>query len=104
MKRIEDQMVHVRARPGTDLAKLCSNDSPMKLPCGAIGPLIAKNVLDGKGQALVPMRDIKMAIDTADGVNALLDNFDLTDPHTQSPLLFALIRYLERPLKSNTRG
>lgn len=92
MKRKKELMVHVMARPGADLVKLSSNDSPMKLPCGATGPLIAKDVLDGKGQALVPMSRIRMAIDTTDGVNALLDNFDLIDPHTRSPLLFALIK------------
>ncbi|HAD04173.1 MAG: hypothetical protein A2X84_08670 [Desulfuromonadaceae bacterium GWC2_58_13] len=91
MKRNIDNMVHVMVRPGVDLSKLCSSDSPM---CGSIGRLIAKAVLDGNGQALVRLKDIRMAIDTTDGVNALLDNFDLTDPLTQSPLLFALLKDL----------
>jgi hypothetical protein len=95
MKRNEDYMVLVMARSGADLVKLSSSDSPMKGPCGTIGPIIAKEVLDGNGQALVPLSYIQTAIDTTDGVNALLDNFDLTDPHTRSPLLFALIRNLE---------
>ncbi len=94
MKRIKEHMVHVVARSSADLVKLSSSDSSMKLPCGAIGPLIAKNVLDGNGQALVSIKHIRMAIDTTDGVNALLDNFDLNDPHTERPLLFALIRDL----------
>lgn len=94
MKRNKDHMVHVMVRPGADLVKLSSSNSPMIVPCGSIGRLIAEKVLAGNGQALVPRSHIRVAIDTTDGVNALLDNFDLTDPDTKSPLLFALLRDL----------
>ena len=91
-KRNEDRMVLVTARLGADLlVKLSSSDSPMIGPCGAVGRLIAQAVLDGNGKALVPSHHIRDAVDTMDGVHAILDNFDLTDSHTQSPLLFALL-------------
>jgi hypothetical protein len=95
MKRNKDHMVLVMARSGADLDKLSSSDSPMKLPCENVGRLIAQAVLDGNGKALIPMHHIRIAIDTNDGVHAILDNFDLTDPHTKSPLLFALLMNLE---------
>jgi len=53
------------------------------------------SVLEGNGQAVVPISHIRMAVDTDAGVNVLLDNFDLIDPRTQSPLLFALLRDLK---------
>lgn len=95
MRKNKEQMVHVMARPGADLVMLSSSDSPLKVPCGATGRLIAEAVLDGNGQALVPISHIRMAIDTTGGINALLDNFDLTDTNTRRPLLFALIRNFE---------
>lgn len=91
----KENMVHVIARPGVDLVKLSSSNSPMELPCSAIGQIIAQKVLDGNGQAFVPLSHIRIATDTTDGVNALLDNFDLIDQKTKSPLLFALIRNQE---------
>ncbi|MDD2582002.1 MAG: hypothetical protein PHR66_08420 [Desulfuromonadaceae bacterium] len=95
MKRKKEHMVHVMARTGADLVKLSSSDSPLKVRCGATGRLIAEAVLNGNGQALVPISHIRMAIDTTDGVNAILDNFDLNDTNTLRPLLFALISNLE---------
>ena len=95
MKSNKDRMVLVLARSGADLNKLSSSESPMELACGSVGRHIAQAVLDGNGQAVVPISHIRMAIDTTDGVNAVLDNFDLIDLPTRSPLLFALIRNLE---------
>lgn len=94
-----EDMVHVKARPHADLVKLSGDNSPMELPCGGVGPQIAKKVLNGNGQALIPIHQIRMAIDTDDGVNAIFDKFVLTDPHSQYPLPFVLIRNLERSKK-----
>jgi hypothetical protein len=91
MKADEDQMVLVVARPGADLVKLSSYPSLMEGPCGQVGPMIATKVLQGKGSALVPRSHIRIATDTTDGVNAILDNFDLFDPDSQRPLLFDLL-------------
>ena len=91
----KESMVHVIARLGVDLVKLSTSNSPMELPCSAIGRIIAQKVLDGNGQALVPLSHIRIATDTTDGVNALLNNFDLIEQKTKRPLLFALIRKQE---------
>lgn len=91
MDRNKERMVHVMARQGADLVRLSSCDSPMMGPCGTVGTGIAKKVLEGNRQALISVSDIRMAIDTMDGVNVLLDNFDLTDPNSQSPLIYALL-------------
>lgn len=87
-------MVLVVARHGIDLVKLSSSESTMSIPCGAIGRMIAAKVLDGGGKAMVRARDIKMAIDTTDGVNAIHDNFNLLDERTQEPLLYLLLKNL----------
>lgn len=84
MKRNKKQMVQVEARRNADLQNLPTVH-------GVIVKNIAKKVLDGNGIALVPIEDIQLAIDTQDGVNTILDNFDLTDPDTQYPLLWVLI-------------
>jgi hypothetical protein len=94
MKGKKGHMVQVMARSGADLIKLSSSDSPLMAPCGSVGPLIAKKVLDGNGLALIQISHVRMAIDTTEGVNALFDNFDLTDPHSMNPFLFVLLKDL----------
>ncbi|CAD7720403.1 hypothetical protein LMG31886_01350 [Xanthomonas hydrangeae] len=42
------------------------------------------------------MLNLKIAIDTQSGVEAILDNFELYDPKTQKPLFWYLVAaYLE---------
>lgn len=94
MKTNQDRMVLVVARTGTNLVKLSSGEGPMMVPCGVIGPMIASKVLNGSGSALVSASEIRLAIDTTDGMNALLDNFDLLDEHTRGPLLHSLLKSL----------
>ncbi len=86
-----NRMVLVVAREGADLESLAGPKSSLKNPCGNIGRIIAERVLDGRGKASMPAGDIKMAVDTTSGVNAILDNFDLFDERTQQPLLFHLL-------------
>jgi hypothetical protein len=93
-KKNPERMVLVVAREIADLVKLSSSESPMNVPCGAVGRIIAKKVLDGEGKALVRASDIKMSIDNTDGVHAILDNFDLFDERTSEPLLYLLIKNL----------
>lgn len=87
-----NRMVIVIARTTADPALLAGQPSPLDNACGAMGRSIAEKVRAGGGKARVPVRDIRIAIDTTDGVNALTDNFDLIDEQSQSPLLHALIR------------
>ena len=89
-----DRMVLVVAREGVDLVKLSSSESPMSVPCGTIGRMIATKALDGGGKAMVRAGDIQMAIDTTNGVNAIHDNFNLMDELTQEPLLHVLLKNL----------
>lgn len=87
-----NRMVLVEAREGADLVNLSSSGSPMIVPCGVVGKMIAMKVLEGGGKALIRASDIKISVDTADGVNAILDNFDLFDERTQEPLLHFLLK------------
>lgn len=89
-----DRKVLVVAREGVDLVKLSGSESPLSVPCGIIGRMISRQVLDGGGKALIRAGDIKMAIDTTDGVNAIHDNFNLLDERTHEPLLHALLKSL----------
>ncbi len=89
--------VIILARPGIDLTDLSRNDGPLKVPCGNIGPSIAKAVLAGNGQAKVSLLDIKLAIDTQYGVESIMDNFELYDSKTKKPLLdFLVAAYLKQ--------
>ena len=82
-----DRIVLVVARASADLVKLAGSESPMKVPCGNIGPIIAKKVLDGGGKAQIRATDIKRSIDNSEGLHAILDNFDLFDERTGESLL-----------------
>ena len=92
MAQSKNDFVRVHIRNGVDLYLLVSAESPLKVPCGSIGRSIAQRVLEGGGVASIPLSDIRMAIDTQDGVNAIMDNFNLEDPKTLRPLLFELLR------------
>lgn len=83
--------VTVIARIGVNLSDLARCDGPLAVPCGTIGPSIAREVLKGKGQARVPMLRLKMAIDTQCGVESILDNFELYDHNNGQPLLLSLV-------------
>ncbi|GAB4056971.1 hypothetical protein [Uliginosibacterium sediminicola] len=92
MKNIEKAKILVVARDKANLVKLSSRDSPMIVQCGTIGRTIAQKVLDGGGKAVVLASEIKMAIDTTDGANAIQDNFDLFENRTKEPLLHYLLK------------
>lgn len=87
----QEPKVTAVARKGIDLHNLARHDGPLANPCGAIGPSIAREVLDGNGKAEISMLDLKIAIDTQDGVKSILDNFELYDPKSQTPLIWFLI-------------
>ena len=92
MGKDKKKLVQVRVRPGVNLPLLASDRSPLINPCGAIGRIIAEHVFNGNGVATVSTSDLKMAFDNQDGVNAIMDSFDLEDPTTNNPLLFELLR------------
>ncbi|MCQ8130424.1 hypothetical protein [Methylomonas rivi] len=83
--------VIVIARKGIDLVNLARHDGPLAIPCGTVGPSVAKAVLEGKGKAKVSMLNLKIAIDTQYGVESILDNFELYDSTTRKPLLWSLV-------------
>ncbi|MCC8468620.1 hypothetical protein [Xanthomonas phaseoli] len=94
--REKEARVTVVARPGVDLHDLAKAYGPLGIPCGTVGPSIARDVLAGDGQAEISMLNLKIAIDTQSGVEAILDNFELYDPKTQKPLFWYLVAaYLE---------
>lgn len=88
--------VIVVARQGADLSRLSRSDGPLAVPCGVIGASIAKAVMSGEGKAEIPLLDLKIAMDTQSGVEAIMDNFELYDSKTKAPLLHLLItQYLK---------
>ena len=88
--------VIVVARQGADLANLSRHDGPLARPCETIGPSIAKAVLSGQGKAEISLLNLKIAMDTQSGVEAIMDNFELYDPKSKAPLLqFLIAKYLK---------
>ncbi|MDL5364161.1 hypothetical protein QSH18_00915 [Xanthomonas sp. NCPPB 2654] len=87
----KDFKVTALARLGVDLHNLAKSDGPLAKPCGTVGPSIARKVLAGDGQAEISILDLKIATDTQSGVEAILDNFELYDPKTKTPLFGSLI-------------
>ncbi|MBW3512220.1 MULTISPECIES: hypothetical protein [unclassified Janthinobacterium] len=85
-------MVIVTPRPHANLELLSRIDGPLSVPCGVIGPSLARQVLAGNGRVVIPASHLRTAFDTQDGVNALLDNFDFAAERTQAPLLFELLK------------
>ena len=83
--------VTVIARTGVDLIDLARYDGPLAVPCGTVGPSIARAVLEGNGKAKVSMLNLKIAIDTQYGVESILDNFELYDSKNGKPLLWSLV-------------
>ncbi|WP_428239503.1 hypothetical protein [Gynuella sp.] len=83
--------VVVTPRTGVDLDILSSSKGPLHIPCGNIGPLIARSVKDGGGKAYISLSDLKIATDTQSGVEAIFDHFELTDKNTLKPLIHHLI-------------
>lgn len=79
-------------RATADRDVLTATNSPLSTVCGAMGRLIAARVIEGNGKAVISASDIKIAIDTSDGTNMILDNFDLFDEQTREPLMFHLLK------------
>jgi len=91
MSRKADAAILVVARSGVDIQAF-SNSERVRVACGTIGGIIARKVLEGGGEAMIARSDVRMAIDNTDGANIILDNFDLIDARTRTPLLFELLR------------
>lgn len=83
--------VAVVVREGVDLNNLARHDGPLAHPCGTLGPYIAKAVLHGNGKAEISLLNIQAAIDTQEGVESILDNFQLYDTATKHPLVWSLV-------------
>jgi hypothetical protein len=85
-----EQLVRVTAREGANLEALAGASGPISAACGTAGPSIARQVISGNGAAEVPLSVIQMATDTQAGVEAIFDNFVLSDPRTAAPLVHFL--------------
>lgn len=85
-------VVRVSARDGVDVQKLAGPESPLEVPCGSVGPLIARDVLAGKGKAMISLSTLRTATDTQEGVEAIFDHFVLSDAKTGEPLFYALAK------------
>jgi hypothetical protein len=85
-------LVRVTARVGVNLKELAGDMSPISVACGSAGPSIARQIISGDGMADVPLSLIQLATDTQDGVEAIFDNFALSDPRTAKPLFNLLIK------------
>ena len=83
--------VIAKARKGIDLESLARHNGPLAVPCGTVGPSIARAVLAGNGQAEISMSSLRIAIDTQEGVESILDNFELYEPKNKRPLLWTLV-------------
>jgi hypothetical protein len=86
------RLVRVMARDGIDLSPLSESMGPISAACGTAGPSIARQVLAGNGKAEIPLSLILLATDTQSGVEAIFDNFQLSDPQTAAPLFHALAK------------
>lgn len=91
----------VVVRQGVDLNKIVSDGwmNELQVPCGNKGRLIAKQVLDGHGEALIPFADLVMAMDSRSGVLAFLDRFEVLETNSKEPILLTLLRERLRPRK-----
>jgi hypothetical protein len=89
--KIEEPVVIVIARPDVNLSNLAEYEGPLAVPCGIVGPSIAREVLEGEGRAQISISKLKIAIDTQDGVESILDNFELRDPKSGKPFLWSLV-------------
>ena len=86
-----ERLIRVRARESANLEELAKRDSPIKIPCGNAGPLIARQIIEGGGRAEVSLGLVRTATDTQDGVEAIFDNFILEDKKTRKPLIHMLL-------------
>lgn len=88
---LKEATVTISPRLGVDLDNLTDSDGPLSVPCGSAGTSIARKVKEGNGKANIQLSLLKIAMDNQDGVEAILDNFELTDSKTLKPMLFILI-------------
>lgn len=91
MMSLKEATVIASARLGVDLDNLTKSNGPLSSPCGSAGPSIANSVKEGNGKANVKLSFLKIAMETQDGVAAILDNFELTDSKTKKPMISVLI-------------
>lgn len=90
--KTNQRLVRVTAREGADLEELAGVGSSILADCGTAGPSIARKIISGSGVAEVPLSVIKLATDTQSGVEAIFDNFVLSDLRTAEPLFHSLVR------------
>ena len=87
----KNKLVRVTAREGADLEELSGSMSSISGACGTAGPSIARQIIEGGGVAEVSFTLIRLATDTQSGVEAIFDNFVLSDSRTHSPLVHSLL-------------
>ena len=90
-------VVRVILRSGIDILSLLDeNNYQFVSHCGRYFSIIANKVKENNGAANIEIHLIRSAVDTQEGVHAIMDNFDLEDPQTKKPLLFDLLGEREK--------
>jgi len=89
--KIKNNVVIVTARDGVDLEELSGAMSSISVACGTAGPSIARQIIEGGGVAEVSLSLIRVATDTQSGVEAIFDNFVLSNSRGGRPLVYSLL-------------
>src|SRR5256885_14478956 len=75
----EETTVTLIVRPGIDLQRSEGLKTMLKTVCGSVSGMIFTAVMDGNGKADIRISYLKMAMDTQDGVEAIMDHFEILD-------------------------
>ncbi|ABX35736.1 hypothetical protein Daci_3098 [Delftia acidovorans SPH-1] len=87
----EETTVTLIVRPGIDLQRSEGLKTMLKTVCGSVSGMIFTAVMDGNGKADIRISYLKMAMDTQDGVEAIMDHFEILDTQSQRPFIWVLL-------------
>lgn len=89
--RTLNEYVIVTARDGVDIEELAQSMNSIESACGTVGSSIARQIIEGNGKAVVKLSLIRSATDTQSGVEAIFDNFILTELRGGLPVVHMLM-------------
>ncbi|KFJ11023.1 hypothetical protein DR66_2264 [Delftia acidovorans] len=87
----EETTVTLIVRPGIDLQRSEGLKTRLNVVCGSVGGTIFTAVMDGNGKADIRISCLKMAMDTQDGVEAIMDHFEILATKSQRPFIWVLL-------------
>lgn len=79
--------VTLMVRPGIGLQRSEGLKARLKVVGGSVGSMIFTAVMDGNGKAEIRVSHLKIAMDTQDGVEAIMDHFEILDTRSQRPFI-----------------